>query len=272
MTVAPHLMTRLAACALLVCAMAAPAHAGVHYQAVTRTTDAQSRSHEVQVEGWVAGERARVEFHASDNPIAKSGTYLITKDGGRTLYLVNPEDKAFFQWSTAGMLGMLGGIMNGGLGPLLKIEFSDPKVEKLLEEDGGAVVGVPTRHYRYRTSYALKVKVFGFGSVTDVVSEQDLWVADRLQDQGLGVWLRSEPPATGNADFDKLVAAGHEKLHGFPLKSVTVNTSTQKNKQTVTRSTMEVTDLSTTAVPEERFEIPAGFQERQLPAGRPGGG
>jgi hypothetical protein len=84
--------------------------------------------------------------------------------------------------------------------------------------------------------------------------------------------LRSEPPPTGNADFDKLVVAGHEKLHGFPLKSVTVNTSTQKNKQTVTRSAMEVTDLSTTAVPEERFEIPAGYQERQLPGGRPGGG
>src|SRR5260370_16164839 len=169
------------------------------------------------------------------------------------------------------MLGMLGGIMNGGLGPLLKIEFSDPKVEKLQEEDGGAVVGVPTRHLRYRTSYALKVKVLGFGRVTDVVSEQDLWVADRLQDQGLGVLLRSEPPATGNADFDKLVTAGREKMHGFPLKSVTVNTNTQKDKQTVTRSTMEVTELSTTAVPEARFDIPAGYQERQLPAARPGG-
>jgi hypothetical protein len=70
MSVAPHLIARPAACALLVVAMAAPAHAGVHYQAVTRTTDAQSRPHEVQVEGWVAGVRARVEFHTSDNPIA----------------------------------------------------------------------------------------------------------------------------------------------------------------------------------------------------------
>jgi hypothetical protein len=271
MSVAPCLIARPVACALLVLAMAAPARAGVRYQAVTRTTDAQSRSHEVQVEAWVAGERSRVEFHASDSPIAKSGTYFITRDGGRTLYLVNPEDKTYFQWSIEGMLGMLGGIMNGGLGPLLKIEFSDPKVEKLLEEGGGTVVGLPTRHYRYRTSYALKVKVLGFGRVTDVVSEQDLWVTDRLQDQGLGIWLRNEPPATGNADFDKLVAAGREKLHGFPLKSVTVNTSTQKDKQTITRSTMEVTDLSTAAVPEARFEIPAGYQERQAPASRPGG-
>jgi hypothetical protein len=271
MSVSPRLVARPAACALLVVALAAPARAGVHYQAVTRTTDAQSRPHEMQVEGWVAGDRARVEFHASDNPFARSGTYFITKDGGRTLYLVDPEDKTYVQWSIEGMLGMLGGIMNGGLGPLLKIEFSDPKVEKLLDEDGGTVVGRPTRHYRYRTSYALKVKVLGFGRVTDVVSEQDLWVTDRLQDQGLGVWLRSEPPATGNANFDKLAAAGREKLHGFPLKTVTVNTSTQKDKQTVTRSTMEVTDLSAATVPDERFELPAGYQEKQLPAGRPGG-
>jgi hypothetical protein len=61
-------------------------------------------------------------------------------------------------------------------------------------------------------------------------------------------------------------------VHGFPLKSVTVTTSTQKDKQTVTRSTMEVTELTTTTEPEERFELPAGYQERELPPSRPGGG
>jgi hypothetical protein len=262
---------QLAGFTLLAFAMAAPARAGVHYKAATHT-DAPSRSHVIQVEGWVAGDRARVEFQASDNPFARSGTYMLTKDGGRTLYLVNPEDRTYVQWSVEGLLGAFGGIMNGGLGPMLKIEFTDPKVEKLAEEDGGTIVGIPTRHYRYRTSYSMKVKVFGLGRATDVVSEQDVWVADRLQDQGLGVWLRNEPPATGNADFDKLVAAGREKVHGFPLKSVTVTTSTQKDKQTVTRSTMEVTELTTTTVPEERFELPAGYQERELPRSRPGGG
>ena len=245
---------------------AAPASAGIRYQAVTRTTDAQSRAHEVQIEAWVSGDKARIDFRTSDNPIAKSGTYIVTPDTGRTLYLVNPEDKTWSRWSVEGMLGMVGGLMNGGLGPLLKIEFSDPKVEKLLEEDGGQVAGIPTRHSRYRTSYTMKIKVFGMGRASGVVSEEDLWVANRLQEPGLGVWLRSEPPRTGNADFDKLIAAGYEKAQGFPLKSSTVSTVTQKDKQTVTHRTMEVTDFKNVEVPDSRFELPAGYQERQLPA------
>jgi hypothetical protein len=261
-----------AACAALVLAGVAPASAGIHYQAVTHITDAQSRTHDLQVEGWAAGDKARVDFRVSDSPIAKSGTYILTKDAGKTLYLVDPEEKTYSEWSVEGLLGIMGGIFNGGLGPLLKIDFSEPKVEKLLEEDGGTVAGIPTRHYRYRTSYSMKVKVLGFGRASDVVSEQDLWVADRLQDEGLGVWLRSEPPRTGNANFDKLVAAGREKLHGYPLKTVTVSTSTQKDRQTVTRTSREVTEMRSLAVPDARFEIPAGYQERQLPATRPGGG
>jgi hypothetical protein len=245
---------------------AVPASAGIHYQSVTHTADAQGRAHELQIEGWASGEKARVDFRVSDSPIAKSGTYIVTPDAGRTLYLVNPEDKTWARWSVDGMLGIVGGIMNGGLGPLLKIEFSDPKVEKLLEEDGGQVAGIPTRHTRYRTSYTMKVKVFGLGRSSGVVSEEDIWVADRLRESGLGVWLRPEPPRTGNAEFDKLIAAGYERVQGFPLKSSTVSTVTQKDKQTVTRRTMEVTDLKSVEVPGSRFELPAGYQERQLPA------
>jgi hypothetical protein len=265
-----HLHCRFMAGALLALATAGPAVAGIHYQAITRVVDGQQRATETQVEAWAEGEKARVDFRVSANPIAKSGTYIITKDGGRTLYLVNPEDKTWARWSVEGMLGLIGGIMNGGLGPLLKIEFSDPKVEKLLEEDAGMVAGIPTRHLRYRTSYTMKVKVLGLGRASSVVVEDDLWVADRLRDAGLGVWLRSEPPRTGNAELDKLIAAGYEKRQGFPLKSSSVSTVTQKEKQTVSRRTMEVTEVKSVAVPDSRFDLPAGFEERQLPVGPAG--
>jgi len=258
--------------ALLCLAAAAPAFAGVHLQAVTRTTDARSRTHETQIESWVMGDKARVEFRVSDDPIARSGTYVVTKDAGKTLYWIDPEAKTWSAWNLDAMMGIAGSILNGA-GPALKVEFSDPKVERLSDEDGGTIAGIPTRHIRYRTTYAMKIKVLGFGRATDVESEQDLWVADRLRDRALGIWLRGDPPRTGNEQFDKLVAAGHEKLAGFPLKSVTVDTSTQKDKKTVTRSTMEVTELKSTSVPDSRFEIPEGFKEQPMPAlGRAPGG
>jgi hypothetical protein len=183
---------------------AVPCSAGIHYKSATKTWSegANARSSDIQAEGWVAGEKAKVAFLESNgNPVARQGTYMVTKDGGKTLYLVNPQDKTYAQWDLQGMLGVVGAVMNG-MGPLLRIQFSDPKTEKLAEEDGGLVAGVPTRHYKYRTSYTMTVKVLGMGNTANVVSEQDIWAATKATDAGLGVWLRAEPTRTGNKEFD----------------------------------------------------------------------
>lgn len=259
----------------LILALAAlPAFAGIHYKAVTTNEDGQRQAGNMEVEGWVSGDKARVEFKESGgNPVAKPGAYLITKDGGKIIYLVDPEAKTYAEWDIQAMLGLVGAVTQG-MGPLLKMEFSDPKVEKLLDEDGGTVAGLPTRHTKYRTSYNMKVKVLGMGNEANVVTEQEVWATDSLQDVGLGIWLRSEPPRTGNEQFDKLIAAEVERTTGFPLKTVTVTTTTQKKggKTTTTRSVMQVTQLDTKAdVAAASFEIPAGYQETQLvPAGAEG--
>lgn len=254
--------------ATLFLAVAVPCFAGIHYKAVTKTeADAQRGSGDIQAEGWVSGDNAKVAFvESSGNPVLKQGMYLVTKDGGKTLYLVNPEEKTYAEWSLQGLLGAVGAVMNG-LGPLLKIQFSPPKVEKILEEDGGMVAGLPTRHYKLRTSYTMTVRVIGIGNTTDVVSDQDVWTTTKLQDVGLGVWLRAEPPRTGNAEFDKLLAAEALKFEGFPLKMVSVNTSTAKkgNRTQTTRSTMEVTQLDANAtVPASVFEIPSGYERTEI--------
>jgi len=246
-------------------AVAVPCSAGIHYKAVTKTEGPQNG--DVQAEGWVSGDNAKVAFvESAGNPVLKQGMYLVTKDGGKTLFLVNPEEKTYAEWSLQGLLGTVGAVMNG-LGPLLKIQFSPPKVEKILEEDGGTIAGFPTRHYKLRTSYTMTVKVLGMGNTTDVVSDQDVWATSKLQDAGLGVWLRAEPPRTGNQEFDKLLAAEAVKFEGFPLKMVTVNTSTAKkgNRTQTTRSTMEVTQLDASAsVPASAFEIPAGYERTEI--------
>jgi hypothetical protein len=248
---------------------ATPGFAGIHYKSTTRTESQGSRaqSSDIQAEGWVSGEKVKVAFLTSNgNPMAQAGTYILSKDGGKTIYLVNPQDKSYAEWSLQGMLGAVGAIMNG-MGPLLKVQFADLKSTKLGEDDGGTVVGLPTRHYKYRTTYTMTVKVLGMGNTADVVSDQDVWATSRLTDLGLGVWLRAEPQRTGNAEFDKLIAAESGRFQGFPLKVVTTNTSTSKkgDKTTTTRSTVEVTSLDASAsIPASTFEIPAGYKETQM--------
>ena len=252
---------------------AVPAFAGIHYKATTKTEDARGHSSEIQVEGWVAGDKAHVEFKdsTSPNPVMQKGTYLLTKDGGKTLYLVNPEEKTYAVMDLSAMLGTMGALMNG-MGPLLKIQFSEPQVEKVADEDGGKVAGVAVHHTKYRTSYTSTVKVLGMGRSSAVVSEQDFWTSTRLVDPGMGVWLRAEPPRTGNADFDRLLTAERYKLQGYPLKMVTVTTNTdaKNGKSTTSHSTMEVTQLETSATaPAGSFELPGDYKETQMAAPRP---
>jgi hypothetical protein len=254
---------------------ATPVFAGIHYKSTTRTESegARAQSSDIQAEGWVSGEKVKVAFLTSNgNPMAQAGTYILSKDGGKTIYLVNPQDKSYAEWSLQGMLGAVGAIMNG-MGPLLKVQFADLKSTKLGEDDGGTVVGLPTRHYKYRTTYTMTVRVLGMGNTADVVSDQDIWATSKLTDAGLGVWLRAEPQRTGNAEFDKLIAAETGRFQGFPLKVVSVSTSTPKkgDKKTTTRSTIEVTSLDANAsIPASTFEIPAGYKETQIAPTREG--
>ncbi len=64
---APALAAVLAAAALA----AAPAHAGIHYQTVTRVETEGQKPQVIRAEAWVDGGSARIEFKESDNPLMR---------------------------------------------------------------------------------------------------------------------------------------------------------------------------------------------------------
>ncbi len=256
----------IAALALFAALVAAPAaHAGLHYKADTTTTPENGKAQATKVEAWVDGPRAKVEFVESDQPMLEANDYLLTQDGGKTLYLVNPGEKTYAKWDLEGMLAMFGSVMEGMKG-LVNLDFSDPQVEKLAQEDGGSLLGYPTTHYQYRTSYTIKIKVLGMHRENSVETVQDLWTTDSFGDAGLGVWLRNEPPATGNEQIDKLISSQMSQIQGFPLKTRAVSKTTgQKGKrETTTTQETVVTQLETTGVPDTTFEIPKGYTETQM--------
>lgn len=260
--------------ALLAATLALPASAGVYYQAVTTVDHPKGDDQRMVVEARVEGEKARIQFEDSDNPMMAAGSYLLTSDGGKTLYLVNPEEQTYAEWDMDAMMQFAGAVMEG-MGGLVNMEFSEPRVEKLLEEDGGTVAGLPTRHYRYRTTYTMKMKVFGMKRASEVESLQDIWATADLEEAALGAWLRTAPPSTGNEELDRLVRAEVGKVQGFPLKTVTVTTTRdeKKGQESVSRNTTEVTELRRDEPPAapDTWMVPAGYQEVALvPAGQEG--
>ncbi len=244
------------------------AFGGVHYTAVT-ITEGDGVDQRTRVEGWVEGESAKIVFTESGNPTMKQGQYIVTKDGGKTLFLVDPEEKTYAEWDLEAMMAALGSMMES-LGPIVNFEIDNVEVEELGDEAGPEMLGLPTRHHTFRTTYDMKIKVMGMGRANHVESEQEVWSTTALDHDAMTVWLRKAQP-TGFGELDELVEAEMGKVRGFPLKSVTRSTTTgQKGKRSSTTvMTTEVTELDRSAdVPASTFEIPEGYtrSEALVPA------
>ena len=264
-------LTAFACTTLLAAALAAPAQAGIHYRATTETDGAQGQGQSMEVEAWVDGDNAKVTFAESDNPLLGAGTYLLTSDGGQTLYLVNPEEKTYSPFDLGSVFAGAGAMLKG-LGPMMKISFSNQKVEKLGQEAGPAILGYATTHYRFRTAYDMEVKVMGMGQASHNETVTDTWATTALSDKGFGAWLRREPPRTGIADLDEIIANDVAKaIQGVPLKVVAVTKSKdQRGRETTATTTMEVTAMKEEAVPPATFAMPKGYERTELVPAMPG--
>jgi hypothetical protein len=131
---------------------------------------------------------------------------------------------------------------------------------------------VPTTHYKFRTTYGMQMKFFGMSQSNTIVQDEEIWSGPSLLDAGFGIWLRKSPPKTGDKDFDALMKSEMQKMSGFPLKRLTVTTTTdKKGKQETTRTLMEVTEMKVQPVPDSTFEIPSDYRETELlPTGEEG--
>ncbi|HPW56789.1 MAG: DUF4412 domain-containing protein [Thermoanaerobaculaceae bacterium] len=249
---------RVVVVVLAVLVLAPAAWGGVVFTSVTKVEGgkvAEQRSNTVN--GWVDGDLARFEFTQSGNPMMAEGTYLITTDGGKEVFLVNPKGKSFSRFDVEGMMQFATSAMK-----VVNMKFSDPRIEKLGQAPNGLVAGVPTIHYQYRTSYTVSMGFMGMKKSTRIVTEEEIWSAPKLLEAALGIWLRKSPPKLGDDNLDNLLRAEMEKIEGFPLKRKIVRTSTdEKGNVEVTTTLMEVTSLEMTSVSASLFEIPPDYKE-----------
>lgn len=237
---------------------------GKYMEAVTTVEDDNGKVIQSQnMQAWTDGPKAKVVFQESTgNPMLKPGMYFVTEDGGETMFLVDPENQTYQEWDIRGMLSTVGNIMDSMKG-LVNIEFSSPESELLLKEDGGRLLGYATTHYRYKTSYDMQVKVIGIKRTSSSETIQDLWTTTALGDPGMEVFLRKEPPQTGNEDLDRMIQQGLNRIDGVVLRSTSLTKNTdQKGNVTTSRGSQEVTTLRAESVSADTFKVPAGYTEQ----------
>lgn len=236
--------------------IALPCLSAVTFTAKTQSTDGG----DVTVRALVSGNRAKVTFLQAGSNVAQAGDYMLSPDQGNTLYLISPGTRTYTRYDTRTMLAGMGQMVQGMRGTM-KVTFEAPKVEKLLEEDGGLIAGLPTRHYRYRTSYVVSMHVTGDKKATTEI-EEDIWTTTHLTDPALAVWLKKDPAPTGDEQLDSMIKAEMSKVQGFPLRRITVThmhdaTGAEHNS----RVEMQVTELKRVPVAQAEFVIPKSYKE-----------
>ena len=243
------------------------ASAGHYYEAVTVTDADQDRmDSEMTIKAWVDGDSTRIEFAEGDQTgFFGPGTYMVTTDAGENLYLVDTEEQTYAEFNLGEMMNMAGAMMEG-MGDMFKIEFTDLSSEKISEGPGESILGYSTRHLQYRTGYTMRMAVMGMKQEQRVDMTQDIWVTDAFDPRAFAVWLRPDQRMKGLIEgLDELLEAEFSKMQGVPLKSVMVQTSTdKKGRSTNSTSTTEVQALREESIPASMFQIPAGYTETQI--------
>jgi len=253
--------------------LAGQAMAGLYCETETRTGIlSRRRPHVQQAKMWVEGDLGKVLFDQKDkdNPMA-NGNYLLTRDGGATVYLVNPKDRTYAPFSIAKALSVLGSLTES-TGGMISITFSDGYGEILGEEPGEPILSYSTQKVSLRHGFTLttNMKMFGRKTVNKMDTQTETWIAPDLKDAGLNLWLRKGPPETGDSELDTVLRTAMIPLDGFPLKSVSTTTTTdKKGKEKVDQTELIVTLLREETVPASVFELPADYEEISLmdPAG-----
>jgi len=251
---------------LLTAAAAAPALAGIEMTAVTKVEGGREASMgNMVMNAQAEGEQARIEFTETKNPIFTQGSYMLVNAKGE-MVIVNPEKKTYAKLDLAAMMEGLGGAMDAMAKAGFKMEFKDPKVEKLLEEPGGEILGYPTTHYRWHTTYTMvmHIPVMGDRSYPGD-SVEDVWTTTALNLPAQTVKaFQSMGQNQFSGEMKKMIDTAKVKMTGFQLKRIVVAKGQGGKGSQTTTTTTEVTKLQKADIPASRFVIPAGYTETDM--------
>lgn len=238
----------------------------------TQLTESNGKTKELSGmvgKGQVAGNSARFEIieakgaQGAQKEQFGKGSYMLFTEGGKTMTIVDPENKQYYEMDLAGMMRMM-----SAMGPIVKIEMTDVAIDAEPLGAGETIEGYATEKYRLVSKYTTKVSIIGMTQTSQVADTAIYWYAPKLK-------LVANPfgNASGlaglvnSADYDAQMNAAMAKLpKSVPVKIVSRSLQTDgKGKQQTQVTTVEFTEISPGDVPASAFEIPSTFAKIQGP-------
>jgi len=245
------------------------AFAGIEWRTKTVTeAQAKGQSNTIVMQVFASGGNVKQVFEsvADENEMFQKGSYWLFKAEDSVLYMVNPAEKTYSRLPLNAIFQM-----TGVAGKLIKIKIKNPQasIEKLANE---TILGYPCLHRKILSEYDMEVKIAFIKSKSHERSEKEVWSSTQIKGiTEVGEAFRKRDFKTGFEDLDALIAEQMkaEAEAGFPLKMITVTTAIDKKgiAKEKMRQTMEVLSIGSKNFSASFFQIPAGYEEKQMGPG-----
>ena len=238
-------LSRCFSAVLILVSFSSASWAGVVYSA-----EMEKFGKKTSFEVWAADTRAKFSVSHSDDPSMPAGMTVIASDRGERYTLLIPSKDAYVELTKEQFKNLKRKqVQDHGF------EFQSGKLEELIvDEDGGTVAGIETRHYKIR----IWVTGVEQGQKLDVVATEEFWTAPSIPNPASSLDMLTEQ-TSGIKDLDSLMA--YKKLRGYPLKRLV---QISMNGQFVGSSLVEIKTILDEAVPDSVFEIPPNYKKLEI--------
>lgn len=219
-------------------------------------------SNRFSVNALYDGDKARLTFHTNDASGVVSGTYLLSIDGGKTIYLISDneenEETTCYKWSNQDFVHVLGKYMFK-ITNRYNINVSDPVTTKVFEKDAEKIHGLPTKHIRITSKFNANYTFLFFSDELKIERQFDAWVTPLIEGVKTKPILQRTWQATGYRQVDKMLIEISELLNGYVMRSELVQTITDKDgEKTITRIVQNINSVKLVdSFPVDTFKLPA---------------
>jgi len=242
--------------------VAVPTFAGIQYDFTQKhtTEDAVTPTRDLSGRATVDGARSRVDFLSGN--LYPPGTYVVSNDGSRRLFFVDPMNKWYTEVNTSGFATALGAS---------EIKITNPKSELEARDDNAMIAGIEAKHQHLNISFDITVIMKGMPLRQHARIEIDSWTTAKFGDTAQGFL---DAMHTGNPEIDQILDAESAKIHGFPLRrTVAIHVTSEiasksqlevPRSKTITHETL-VTSIHETQPDAALFVVPATYKRADHP-------
>lgn len=247
---------------------------GIQWSTTLKTTGkGKGNNNDIAMTTYAQGGDVKQMFEgvSNENPFYNQDGYWLYKNESGDIYVVNDAKRNYMIMNLDSLLQV-----TGALGQLVDITVSDHTIDAqpLGSEE---VMGYNCNHLKVTTEYTMKIKVAFIKKTMKIREVKEVWgTTDIPGFNEIGEGFRNKDFKTGIADLDEMIQKEMEqqKKIGFPLKVISQRTQMNKKGKVKnqTTTTMTVTKVESKDFPAATFEVPADYEQVEMPGSKGFGG